>query len=128
MQMRLHFTDLLEETEPFRLRQKEVRKIKNRYVVEFNHNTMFQGGYNALPKTQNAYGPGSYGNYAFVDGKGGGINDADYDQWGPRFDGQLITQYDSPLDANGKLIPTPWLARGKDNFENFMENGLLDDQ
>ena len=98
---------------------------KKSYVVEFNHNTMFQGGYNALPKTQNAYGPGSYGNYAFVDGKGGGINDADYDQWGPRFDGQLITQYDSPLDANGKLIATPWLARGKDNFKNFMENGLL---
>lgn len=95
------------------------------FVVEFNHNTMIQGGYNAIPKTQNSYGPGSYGNYAFVDGKGGGINDADYDQWGPKFEGQLITQYDSPLDANGNLIATPWLARGANNFENFMENGLL---
>lgn len=98
---------------------------KKGYVVEFNHNTMFQGGYNAVPRTQNSYGPGSYGNYAFVDGKGGGVNDADYDQWGPKFEGQLITQYDSPLDANGKLIPTPWLARGKNNFDNFMEDGLL---
>ncbi|WP_053004264.1 SusC/RagA family TonB-linked outer membrane protein [Flavobacterium sp. ABG] len=98
---------------------------KKGFVVEFNHNSMIQGGYNAVPKTQNAYGPGSYGNYAFVDGKGGGINDADYDQWGPKFDGQLITQYDSPRDANGKLIATPWTARGANNFDNFMEDGLL---
>ncbi|WP_115809155.1 SusC/RagA family TonB-linked outer membrane protein [Flavobacterium aquicola] len=98
---------------------------KKGYVVEFNHNSMIQGGFNAVPTTQNAYGPGSYGNYAFVDGKGGGINDADYDQWGPKFEGQLITQYDSPLDANGKLIPTPWLARGANNFDNFMTDGLL---
>ena len=95
------------------------------FVVEYNHNTLFQSGFNAIPKTQTSYGPGSYGNYAFKDGKGGGINDADYDQWGPKFDGQLITQYDSPLDANGNLIATPWLARGKNNFENFMEDGLL---
>lgn len=98
---------------------------KKGYVVEFNHNSMIQAGFNAVPKTQNAYGPGSYGNYAFVDGKGGGVNDADYDQWGPKFEGQLITQYDSPLDANGKLIPTPWTARGANNFNNFMEDGLL---
>lgn len=95
------------------------------FVIEFNNNSMIQGGFNAVPKTQNAYGPGSYGNYAFLDGKGGGINDADYDQWGPRFDGQLITQYDSPLDAQGNLIPTPWLARGANNLDNFMETGLL---
>lgn len=95
------------------------------FVVEFNHNTLFQSGFNAIPKTQSNYGAGSYGQYAFKDGKGGGINDADYDQWGPKFDGQLITQYDSPLDSKGNLIPTPWLARGKNNFTNFMEDGLL---
>jgi TonB-linked SusC/RagA family outer membrane protein len=96
------------------------------FVVEFNQNTIFQGGFNAVPKTQNSYGPGSYGNYAFKDGKGGGINDADYDQWGPKFDGQLITQYDSPLDASGNLVATPWLARGANNFNNFMETGMLE--
>ncbi len=95
------------------------------FSIEYNHNSMVQGGYNAVPKTQNSYGPGSYGNYAFKDGKGGGINDADYDQWGPKFEGQLITQYDSPLDANGDLIPTPWLSRGPNNLNNFMETGLL---
>ncbi|WP_339917868.1 SusC/RagA family TonB-linked outer membrane protein [Yeosuana marina] len=101
-------------------------KDKRGFVIEFNQNSMLQGGFNAVPKVQNSYGPGSYGNYAFKDGKGGGINDADYDQWGPKFDGQLITQYDSPLDADGNLIPTPWLARGANNFDNFMENGLLE--
>ena len=95
------------------------------FVVEYNHNSLYQSGFNAIPKTQSAYGPGSYGQYAFKDGKGGGINDADYDQWGPKFNGQLITQYDSPLDSSGNLIPTPWLARGKNNFTNFMEDGFL---
>ena len=95
------------------------------FVVEYNHNSLFQSGFNAIPNTQSSYGPGSYGQYAFKDGKGGGINDADYDQWGPRFDGQLITQYDSPLDSEGNLIATPWLARGKNNFKNFMEDGFL---
>ena len=96
------------------------------FVIELNHNSMVQAGFNAIPKVQHAYGPGSYGNYAFKDGKGGGINDADYDQWGPKFEGQLIPQYDSPLDASGNPIPTPWTNRGKRNFENFIEKGLLE--
>jgi len=96
------------------------------FVIEFNQNSIIQDGFNAVPKVQNSYGPGSYGNYAFKDGKGGGINDADYDQWGPKFDGQLITQYDSPLDVDGNLIPTPWLARGANNFDNFIESGFLE--
>jgi TonB-linked SusC/RagA family outer membrane protein len=96
------------------------------FVIELNHNSMIQAGFNAIPKVQHSYGPGSYGNYSFKDGKGGGINDADYDQWGPKFEGQLIAQYDSPLDTNGNPIPTPWTNRGKRNFENFIENGLLE--
>lgn len=96
------------------------------FVIELNQSSMLQGGFNAVPKTQNSFGPGSYGKYAFKDGLGAGVNDADYDQWGPKFEGQLITQYDSPLDANGNLIPTPWLARGVNNLDNFMETGLLE--
>ncbi|MFI2743305.1 SusC/RagA family TonB-linked outer membrane protein [Zhouia sp. PK063] len=96
------------------------------FVIEWNNSSMMQAGYNAIPEVQHSYGPGSYGNYAFVDGKGGGINDADYDQWGPKFEGQLIPQYDSPLDENGNRIPTPWTNRGKNNFRNFMENGFLE--
>ena len=97
-----------------------------KFVIEINNSSILQAGYNAIPEVQTSYGPGSYGKYAFKDGKGGGINDADYDQWGPKFEGQLITQYDSPRDADGNLIPTPWIARGKNNFRNFMENGFLE--
>ncbi len=101
-------------------------KDKRGFSVEFNSSTMFDKGFIAIPEVQDEYGPGDHGRYAFVDGKGGGTNDADYDIWGPRFEGQLLPQYDSPIDpATGKRIPTPWVARGKDNLSRFLETGLL---
>lgn len=95
--------------------------------VEVNSSTQFQTGFLAIPKVQQEYGPGEDFQYAFVDGKGGGINDADYDIWGPRFEGQLITQWNSPTDpTTGKLVPLPWLDRGKGkNLQNFLQTGLL---
>ncbi|HNE29599.1 MAG TPA: carboxypeptidase-like regulatory domain-containing protein, partial [Saprospiraceae bacterium] len=97
--------------------------------IEFNSSQMIESGFNAIPKVQNEYGPGDHGRYYFVDGRGGGANDGDYDIWGPRFEGQLITQYDSPLDAStpdlNDRIPTPWVARGKDNLERFLRPGFL---
>lgn len=105
---------------------KKGSKNKRGYSVEFNSSTQVQTGFNAVPKLQTEYGPGSNFQYAYKDGKGGGINDADYDVWGPRFEGQLITQWNSQVDpATGALIPLPWLARGKDNLKNFLRNGLL---
>jgi len=96
------------------------------FQVEFNSSTQLQTGYNAIPKYQTEYGPGSNYEYAFVDGRGGGTNDNDYNIWGPRFEGQLITQYNSPVDPEtGELIPIPWIARGVDNLKTFLENGLL---
>jgi hypothetical protein len=71
---------------------------KRGFSMEFNSSTMFDRGFNAIPKVQDEYGPGDHGKYAFVDGKGGGTNDGDYDVWGPKFEGQLIPQYDSPVD------------------------------
>lgn len=101
-------------------------KNKRGYSVEFNSSTQFQSGFNAAPKLQTEYGPGSNFQYAFKDGKGAGINDADYDIWGPRFEGQLITQWNSQVDpSTGALIPLPWLSRGKDNLKNFLRTGLL---
>lgn len=94
--------------------------------VEFNSSTQFQTGFLTIPKRQEEYGPGENFQYAFIDGKGGGINDADYDIWGPRFEGQLITQWNSPVDpATGNLIPIPWLNRGHNNLQNFLQTGLL---
>ena len=105
---------------------KKGTKDKRGYSVEFNSSTTVQNGFIALPKTQDEYGPGDHGTYAFVDGLGGGTNDADYDVWGPKFEGQLIPQYDSPVDpVTGVRSSTPWVARGKDNLKRFIESGLL---
>ncbi len=105
---------------------KKGTKDKRGYSVEFNTSTMVNKGFIALPKTQDLYGPGDHGQYKFVDGKGAGVNDNDYDIWGPRFDGQLIEQYDSPVDpVTGIRAKTPWTARGKDNLKRFIQAGIL---
>ncbi len=94
------------------------------FAVDFNSSTQLQTGYNAIPKYQTEYGAGDGFKYAFVDGMGSGINDNDYFIWGPRFEGQPITQYNSPKNAStGKLEPLPWLARGKDNLKTFLTMG-----
>jgi TonB-linked SusC/RagA family outer membrane protein len=102
-------------------------KDKRGFSVEVNSSTMMEKGFYAIPEVQDEYGPGDHGIYAFGDGKGGGLNDGDYDGgWGPRFNGQLIPQYDSPVDPiTGKRQGTPWIARGKDNLKRFLETGLL---
>ncbi|MRG47308.1 SusC/RagA family TonB-linked outer membrane protein [Chitinophaga sp. SYP-B3965] len=101
-------------------------KNKRGFAVDFNSSTQWQTGYNAIPKYQTEYGAGDGFKYAFKDGMGGGINDNDYFIWGPRFEGQPITQYNSPVDQQtGNLQPLPWLARGKDNLKNFLRDGIL---
>jgi len=101
-------------------------KDKRGFSVDFNSSTMVENGFIAIPEVQDEYGPGDHGKYEFVDGKGNGLNDGDYDIWGPRFEGQLLPQYDSPIDLKtGKRIGTPWVARGKDNLKRFLEPGLL---
>lgn len=60
-----------------------------------------------LPEFQNSFGQGLEGKYAYVDGAGGGVNDKDVANWGPAMNGQLITQFDSPLDDNGNRIAIP---------------------
>jgi len=97
-------------------------------VVSFNSSTTFQTGFLRIPHTQTEYGPGNTGRYEFGTGAagGGGINDYDYSIWGPKFDGRLIKQYDSPIDpGTGERIPTPWISRGEDNLKNFMETGIV---
>ena len=105
---------------------KKGSKDKRGYSVEFNSSQMIENGFNAIPQVQDEYGPGDHGRYSIVDGRGGGKNDGDYDVWGPRFEGQNISQYDSPIDpATGNRIPTPWVARGKDNLQRFLRPGVL---
>ena len=71
-------------------------------------------------------GSGDHGQYSFVDGLGGGNNDGDYDVWGPALNGQLIAQYDSPVDPiTGQRIATPFVARGANNLQRFLRPGLM---
>ncbi|MBC7572230.1 MAG: SusC/RagA family TonB-linked outer membrane protein, partial [Spirosoma sp.] len=114
-------------------------KDKRGFQVDVNTSQMFDNGFVAIPKVQDLYGPGDHGVYAFADGRGGGKNDGDYDVWGPRFDGQPIPQYDSPIvegqtfkttfnngsTFTGNRQPTPWTARGKDNLKRFIQTGIL---
>ncbi len=119
-------------------------KNKKGFTVEVNSSTQINKGFIAIPKVQNAYGGGDNQQYAFGDynsnGTGSGVNDKDYDVWGPKLDaGLLLPQYDGPYDptksytttfANGRTFvghiePTPWIARGVNNLENFLQSGLL---
>jgi TonB-linked SusC/RagA family outer membrane protein len=114
-------------------------KDKRGFSVEVNTSQMFDQGFLAIPKVQDEYGPGDHGVYAFSDGKGNGLNDGDYDIWGPALNGQLIPQYDSPVLVgqsfttkfpNGATFtsnrqPTPFLPRGKDNLSRFIQTGML---
>lgn len=93
------------------------------WTIEINSTTQLDGGFVTLPESQYEYGRGTGFRY--------GYGDVLYDntqrlpEWGPRFEGQLIKQYDSPWDSVTKTrTATPWLARGKDNFENFTRTGL----
>ena len=96
------------------------------YTIEVNSSTQMDKGFIALPKTQTLYGGGDYSQYAFGDGKGGGLNDGDYDVWGPKFEGQLVPQYDSPVDpVTGIRKGTPYVARGVNNLQKFIQAGLL---
>ena len=69
-----------------------------------------------LPDFQNEYGQGSGGQFAYKDGKGGGINDNVNRSWGPRMDGRMIVQWWS----NGQ--PAPWVP-APDNVSDFFNVG-----
>ncbi len=91
-----------------------------------------------LPDFQNEYGQGNSGEFAFVDGLGGGTNDNITYSWGPRLDiGTLVPQFDSPVTlADGSIVrggdtslysglpiqPTPFNSN-PDNLKNFYESG-----
>ncbi|MCZ4222562.1 SusC/RagA family TonB-linked outer membrane protein [Pedobacter rhodius] len=103
---------------------KKGNKNKKGLTIDINSSTVLNSGFLAFPRVQHSYGAGENTFYQFVDGKGGapGGVDADYDIWGPYFNGQLIAQYDSPV-INGVRQPTPYTARGANNLTNFLRTG-----
>ncbi len=70
---------------------------------------------------QDMYGQGSGGQFSYVDGRGNGINDAAAQSWGPRMDGQLIPQFDSPV-IDGVRQATPFIPH-PDNADSFFQTG-----
>lgn len=101
-----------------------------------------------LPEYQNVYGQGLGGIFEFKDGNGGGAADGVDENWGPKMDGQLLAQFDSPtangfrggdvgnlftsigpvsldqqLAARGAITATPFSAR-PDNIKDFFETGV----
>ncbi len=98
-----------------------------------------------LPKFQKVYGQGNNGLFSFNDGENGGVNDGVDESWGPKMDGSLIAQHNSPtsngfrggdvslvddgalatdadLDARGTITPTPFVP-GMD-LKHFYETGI----
>ena len=67
-----------------------------------------------FPKYQNQYGQGFGGEFKYVDGAGGGVNDGADESWGPKLDGRLIDQF------SGKA--QPWIAH-PDNVRDFFRTG-----
>lgn len=107
--------------------------------VEVNSNVTLESALK-LPDYQKKYGQGngSGGDFAFVDGRGGGLADGTDEGWGPAFNGQSYPQYNSPRTLNGETIdftggdmnapagsvitPTLW-EPDHDNLKNFLETG-----
>lgn len=112
--------------------------------VSVNSRTTFENML-AGPEYQRVYGQGKNFDFGFVDGYGNGTFDGVDESWGPRMEGQLIAQHDSPtsnglrggdvhgldfvlgasgvdLNRRGAITPTPFVDPG-DPVENFIETG-----
>src|SRR6202012_155758 len=108
---------------------KKGAKAKGKLVVTVNTTNQMNKGFIALPKYNDEYGPGDNGKYAFGGGGsssasyfgngvvGVGLNDYDYDVWGPQFRGQMIPQYDGAYTPNQSYITT--YADGK-TYKGFV--------
>ena len=106
--------------------------------ISFNSTTFVERAFQ-LPQFQNEYGQGNSGEFEFVDGLGGGINDNISYSWGPRLDqGLLVPQFDSPVTlADGTVVrggdvavhgglpitATPFISH-PDNLKDFYQTGV----
>jgi TonB-linked SusC/RagA family outer membrane protein len=104
---------------------------KKGWQVDINETLEAEKGFIVLPQAQTQYGRGTNYLYSYGDitTDPPGSNPL-YDnfqrlpEWGPQFDGQPVQQFDSPYNpVTGIRTPTPWLARGVNNFNNFVQTG-----
>src|ERR1700744_2551430 len=104
---------------------KKGTKNKKGWQIDFNSTTEAEKGFIVLPQSQTEYGRGTgyvynYGNVLYD-------NTQRLPEWGPRFDGVFQTQhFDRPYDpVTGIRQKTPWLARGVNNFNDFVQTGIV---
>ncbi|TKK71879.1 SusC/RagA family TonB-linked outer membrane protein [Ilyomonas limi] len=120
----------------------------NGLEVSFSSTNQFQAGYIAIPKTQQEYGMGWSGYYAYIDGQGGGGWYDNYGYvWGPKLNVKdpntasgyaEYPQYNSPYNPDSLYTftqagytgqshykPMPWVSRGTNNLKNFLRNEFL---
>ncbi|MDO8502778.1 MAG: SusC/RagA family TonB-linked outer membrane protein [Gemmatimonadaceae bacterium] len=98
------------------------RNTGGRMRTELNTNLTFERPA-ILPDFQNGYGQGSGGAFEWVDGNYGGTNDGTDESWGPKMDGRLICQFDSPGAGTSGCTPTPWSAH-PNNVKDFFRTGV----
>ena len=85
------------------------------FSISVNSSSMFEAGYLAIPKMQDKYGRVvNTATNTYVRSADG--------SWGPPLEGQSIIQWD-PISKTMK--PMPFLPVGKDNFKNFLQQGLI---
>ncbi len=90
--------------------------------INFNSHVDF-GTPLKLPDYQYEYGQGRYGVYEYVDGMGteAGKFDNIMENWGPALNGQLLKQWDSPVDPQtGERIATPFVAH-RNQLKDFLQ-------
>ena len=109
---------------------KKGTKDKKGWEINFNSVLEAEKGFLAIPVDQYQYGRGTKYAYSYTGGLNPSIGNTLYDngqrlpEWGPQFDGQPIAQFDSPYNpSTGVWTPTPWTARGINNFNNFVQTG-----
>ncbi len=114
---------------------KKGKSGENGTEVTFNSSNQWQAGFIKIPDVQREYGMGWNGEYAFKDGKGGGLFD-DYGYvYGPKLNQPdpstpsgfvEITQWNSPTDpVTGELVPLPWITRNGSNLQKFLRNEFI---
>lgn len=113
--------------------------------VSFSNSTTFESPLR-LPEYQNVYGQGSNGQFSYLNGLYDGVEDGEDISWGPRAEGQLINQFDSPAVAadgsevragdiiargglmdrsmlpSANITATPFIIQ-PDNVKDFFETG-----
>jgi len=89
-----------------------------------------------LPDYQNQYGQGFYGEFNYVDGFGGGLNDGADESWGPMMDGRTTgcmmkpgtpfgtSNYDTSVPCHQFFGVGPWQAH-PNNVRDFWNTGNL---